>query len=287
VSALPQVLVNGLLAAGIYMLVASGVTLIFGVMKIINFAHGELVMLGGYVAFWAFSLFRVDPILCLLVSSLALALVGAVLYLTIVRPVISSRIHINQIMVTFGLSLLLQNIVLLIWNADTRKVSVSYATKGVAIGGIGIGVPAVVALVIAGFVMAGLFGWLRVSPAGRRLRAVAEDPVGARLVGISVNRTFLTAFVVAAALAGIAGDLLSFTNYVFPTVGVALSLKAYAIVILGGQGSVPGAVVGSFLLAMVESLTSYYVSFSLAPAVAFLVVIVVLALRPQGLYRNT
>ncbi len=286
-NALPQVLVNGLLAAGIYMLVASGVTLIFGVMKIINFAHGELVMLGGYVAFWAFSLFRVDPILCLLFSSLALGLVGAVLYLTVVRPVISSRIHINQIMVTFGLSLLLQNIVLLIWSADTRKVSVSYATQGVAIGGIGIGVPALVALVIAVLVMAGLFAWLRVSPAGRRLRAVAEDPVGARLVGISVDRTFLTAFVVAAALAGIAGDLLSFTNYVFPTVGIALSLKAYAIVILGGQGSVPGAVIGSFLLAMVESLTSYYVSFSLAPAVAFLVVIVVLALRPQGLYRNT
>jgi branched-chain amino acid transport system permease protein len=282
-----QGVINGMLASGTYMLVASGLTLIFGAMKIINFAHGELVMVGAYVSYWLFAIFHLDPLLSLPVSFVAVGLLGAIIQQTAIWPVLRSKSHLNQILATFALSLVLQNAALLLWTADTRKATPPYTTAGFQIGGLSFGVPQLLSFAVAIPLMLGLFIWLRRSTSGKMIRAVSQDPLGSELVGISVNRVYLIAFVLAAALAGAAGSLISFTQYVSPTVGLPLSLKAYAIVILGGQGSIVGAVIGSMILGVVESLTSLYLSSTAASAIAFVIVIAVLAIRPGGLYGSS
>jgi branched-chain amino acid transport system permease protein len=269
------------------MLVASGLTLIFGVMKIINFAHGELVMLGAYTAYWLFALFGLDPLLSIPLSFVAVGALGAIVYSGAIRPVIASGQHLNQILATFALSLILENAALLLWSADTRRATTPYSAAGFQIGSLSLGVPPLLAFVVAIPLMVGLYVWLRRSTTGKMLRAVSQSPLGSQLVGISVNRIYLIAFALAAALAGVAGSLVSFTQYVFPTVGLPLSLKAYAIVILGGQGSIVGAILGSVILAVIESLTSIYISATAASAVAFVILIAVLAIRPGGLYGSS
>ncbi len=280
-----QALINGVLLSGIYILASSGLTLIFGVMGLINFAQGELIMLGAYLAYWAFEVLGVNAIAAIPVGFAVLFAAGVLMERTIIRPVVGAS-HLNQVLLTFGLAIVLQNAATLLWSADTRRVSAWYSEDGISFGQFSVGVGRLIAFGTAIAVTVALYFWLARSASGRRLRAVAQDPVGARIVGISPERINALTFGVGSGLAGVAGVLVSFTLTVYPTVGLPLSLKAYAIVVLGGLGSVFGAVAGSIVLGVTESLVDIWASPSWSQGVAFGVLILMLIIRPTGLFGS-
>ena len=280
---LGQVVISGLLLGGIYALASVGLSLVFGVMRIINFAHGEFLMLGMYGAFWAFALWGVDPY----AASLGLVALGVLLGLAVGRLVVLptvGRPHVVQVFATVGLSLALQNLVLYLWTGNYRTIRTAYTGLTLALGPFRISVAQLLGFVIAVAVALALIGVLHRTMLGRAIRATAQDRLAATLVGIDVGRIYLWAFALATACVTIAGALLLPLYPAFPTVGHKYVLIAFVVVILGGMGSIKGALAGGLLLGVVESLSGYLLGAAMKELVYFVLVITVLALRPSGLF---
>ena len=278
-----QTLVSGILTGGLYALLGIGLTLIFGVMRVINFAHGELLMLGMYVTFWLFQLLGVDPYISLLICIPILFILGTVIQKVLVNPVLKAP-ELNQLLLTIGISLVLSNAAMLIWTADHRAVTTSYSEAVVRLRGISISVPLSISFAITVLITILLYLLLSRTDIGRAIRATAQDRYLARMIGINVNRICVFTFGIGAALAGAAGTLLAPIYYVFPTVGTPLVLKAFVVVVLGGMGSVVGAIFGALILGIAESFTAAYLAMDYKDAVGLIIFVLVLLLKPSGLF---
>ena len=282
---LAQVTANALSLAGLYALVAVGLTLVFGVMRILNFAHGEFVMLGSYLSFWLFTLWGVDPFVSFGLVMATLAVLGALVQTALIKRVLHAE-HLNQILLTFGVAVTLQNLALLLWTGDLRAIKVWYAATAVQLGPVSLSLGRTVGIGIAAVLTLLLYLLLFRTEYGRALRAVAQDPEAALVMGIPIQRVYVLAMAVGAAYAGAAGVVASVTMVTYPLIGFMFGLKAFCVVILGGLGSVFGAVVASLILAFVESFVGVFFAqgSSWAEAVSFVMLLLVLLLRPRGLF---
>ena len=280
--ALVQVIVNGLLLGAIYALVAIGLTLIWGVMNVVNFAHGEFLMLGMYIAFWAFTLFGVGPVSFSLLAALLLFLLGAGVYLTLIRRVLRGPV-LAQILSTFGLMLFLRYLAFWAFSPNYRTLPPTLLGGTVDIGGVFVSLPQLVAGVVAVVATVGMYLLITKTRVGQQLLAVAEDPEAAQLMGIRPHQMHALAWGLAAAGTGIAGALLATFYYTFPEVGLNFSLTAFVVVTLGGFGSIPGAMLAGLLIGLVESLSAFWIGPVYKELVVFVLFLAVLWLRPQGL----
>jgi branched-chain amino acid transport system permease protein len=264
-------------------MIAVGLTIIFGVMRIINLAHGDMVMLGMFGAFWAHTLWHVDPFVSGLVWVPLLFLGGMLVYRFLLKPIIPGG-ELNTLLYTAGLSLLIANFALFLWTGDYRTVNLPYALEPLRPFGIAVPVPIAVAFGLAALITAGLYYFLLRTDLGRAVRATSQSPEAAALMGIDVDRISMITFGLGTALAGAAGVLLVPSLYLYPTVGEILIVKSFVIVVLGGLGSVPGAIAGGLLLGLVESFGAVYVSVAYKDTIGFIIFLLVLLFRPQGLF---
>jgi len=280
---LAQGLVSGVLAAGLYALVSVGLALAIGVIGVINFAHGEFFMIGAFLAYQLYVSFGFDPLLSLIFVAPALFVIGAVIYQTTIRYVLKAP-ELNQMLLTFGLSIVLQNLALVIWGGDPRSISdVPYRSVGYQIGGVSIGLVPLGSFLISLVLVLALYAVLARSKVGRAMRAVAQNRIGASLVGLEVNRIYLVAFALSALLAGIGGVMIAVIQSPTPTVGFAFTLKAFAIVVLAGLGNIRGILWASLAVAVSESLVATLVpnGDALRNAVFFAIIFIVLVVRAR------
>ncbi len=278
-----QALVSGVLAAGLYALVSVGLALAIGVIGVVNFAHGEFFMLGAFLAYQGFVSFGFDPLLSIVFVAPALFVIGAILYLTTIRYVLKAP-ELNQMLLTFGIGIILQNLALLVWGGDPRTISnVPYRSIGYQVGGISIGLVPLGSFVISLALVLALYYMLARTRLGRAMRAVAQNRIGASLVGLEVHRVYLVAFALSALLAGIGGVMIAVIQSPTPTVGFAFTLKAFAIVVLAGLGNIRGILWASLAVALSESLVATLVpnGDALRNAVFFAIIFVVLVLRSR------
>lgn len=253
-----QTLVNGLLQSGIYALVASGLALAVGVVGIVNFAHGEYLMIGAFLAWAASSLLGIDPLLALPLVALAVFAVGALTYRVTIRHVLLAP-ELNQMLLTFGISILLQNLALMLMGGNTRTVTTPYQASSLSLGGLSVGGPKALAFGLAAVILAALYYVLYRTNLGRQMRAVAQNRRGAQLIGVNVDRVYLLAFAASCGLAAIAGTLVSVLLFASPTVGLVFALKAFAIIVMAGLGNLTGVLWASVILGVSEALVQTYV----------------------------
>ncbi len=266
----------------VYALVAVGLTLIFGVMDIVNFAHGEFLMLGMYASFWAWALWAWDPIGTLPLTALLLFALGALVYRLVIRRILAAPM-LSQIFATFGLMILLRGVAQFLWSADFRTVGRTVVSGTVALDGLRFGLPQVVAAAGA-VVTTGLVLWfLRRTRLGAALEATAADREAAALMGIDAHRMFALAWGIGAACAGVAGALLSTYFPVFPEVGANFILIAFVLVALGGFGSITGAFWAGIVVGVVEVLGGFLVGPAYKMVLVLALFLLVLWIRPQGL----
>jgi branched-chain amino acid transport system permease protein len=271
----------------LYGLAAVGLSLVFGVTKFLNVAHGELLMFGGYASFWLFTLLGVDPFASIPLSIIFLLLIGLLLYKVLFSRMVKlpeeDKIR-NTLLVGFGLGLILQNLALRMWTADDRGITTSYAGEAFTILGVRFPFVRVASLVIAFVFILALQVLLRRTYTGKAIRATVEDWEAATLMGINVHRVYLLSFVLGAALAGVAGTLVAVGYSVEPSMGMHWTLKGLIVMVLGGVGSIAGTLVGGLLLGVTESATSIFISSNYREAVGLVIFLLVLIFRPQGLF---
>lgn len=287
-----QSLVSGVLVGALYGLSALGLSLVFGVLKILNVAYGELLMFGGYAAFWAFQLLRIDPYVALLLVIPALALAGMLLHLGLFRFVVQfdeeHRIK-NSLLIGFGLTLILQTVAIQLFTADERSINTSYSTDALEFIGVRLPIVRFSGLIIGALVVIGLQLFLKNTYWGKAIRATAEDWRTASLTGIDIQKMYLVTFALGAALAGLAGMLVSIQYSVSPNIGLSWTLKALIVVVLAGLGSLPGTFVAGILLGLAESasaltLNALDIGGQYRELVGLVIFIIVLIIRPQGLF---
>jgi branched-chain amino acid transport system permease protein len=277
-----QSLISGLLVGGVYALIGIGLTIIFGVMRVINFAHGELLMVGMYVTFFAFALAGIDPFVSIVVVIPFMFLFGAAMQKVFINRVLNALPQ-NQILLTIGLGLIMSNTVMLLFTSDYRILTTSYSSASVSIGGISISQPLFISFLITAALTAALYWFLIKTDTGQAIRATAQDRDAAQLMGVNVRRMSVIATGIGAALAGTAGALVSPTYYIFPQVGSAFTLKAFVVVVLGGMGSVVGATIGGLIVGVSESLSAVYISSGLKELFVYILFLLVLLFKPAGL----
>jgi branched-chain amino acid transport system permease protein len=281
--AIPQLIVSTLLLAGVYALIAVGLTLIFGVMRVVNFAHGEFLMLGMYLAFGAFAFLRFDPYLTLVVSLPLCFAVGWASYRGVMGPIVHAS-HNVQVFTTVGLSIALQNLALVLFTADARFLRTEYYAVVVRIAGAAFNVAQVVAFAVAIALTAGLFAFMRWSYTGKVMRATAQDRHASALMGIDTDRVYAITWAVGIACVGAAGVLLAPIYPVYPTAGLQFVLIAYVAVVLGGLGDMAGAVIAALVVATVEVFGSYVIGTTWKEVLYLLLFITILIVRPAGLF---
>ncbi len=276
------VLLAGVLLGGIYSLVAIGLNLIFGVIRVVNFAQGEFVMLGMYATVVAYTGLHMDPYLALVLVFPLLFVFGMAVQRFVLQRLQNEPMM--QIFATFGLLMLLQNVVLAITGGTAISIRTAVSGLTISVGPLQVSVARLVALAAVSLVAVGLQWGLRHTMAGKAVRAVAQDRRAARLMGIDVERTYMLTFGLGAGLAGVAGALLTPIFTLSPQIGGNFILPAFAVVVLGGLGSVWGAYIGGFLIGITEALAGFYLDPALKQAVWFAIFILVLVVRPTGLF---
>jgi branched-chain amino acid transport system permease protein len=288
-SVLPQQLVLGLLLGGLYGLAAAGLSLVFGVLKVLNVAHGELIMLGGYGAFWLAALLGLDPFASLLLVIPATIVLGAVLYWGlfgwVVRYHEETRIK-NSLLIGFGLALALHALAVRLWTADERSITTAYAGAVVEVFGITIPLVRLASLGLALALIGGLHLLLARWRWGRAIRAAADDWEAALLAGIDVRRAYLLAFAIGTGLAGAAGVLVSVGYSISPSIGLEWTLKALIVIVLAGLGSMFGTLAGGLVLGVAEAVSATVFGGPYREVVGLVIFFVVLVARPQGLFAK-
>lgn len=275
-----QVVVSGLLAGGLYALVALGLSLVFGVMRVINVAHGTLLMLGAYVTYWMFALLGMNPFVSLVVSIPVLFAVGVVLQKLFVHRVVYAP-ELSSLLLTFGISIVIANVAMLAWSADYR--SVEFLTGSFVVGEIAFSKPRLISFLVA-LALTGLaFLFLQRTKTGKAIRATSQHRDVAQVCGINVRRIDLITFGLGAALAGAGGSLVSVMFAVYPEMGQVYVFKSFLVIVLGGAGNYPGAFFGGLILGLVEGLASLFLTAQLSEVIAYVLLVVVLLVRPQGL----
>nr|WP_217344006.1 branched-chain amino acid ABC transporter permease [Noviherbaspirillum sp. L7-7A]MBV0878105.1 branched-chain amino acid ABC transporter permease [Noviherbaspirillum sp. L7-7A] len=277
-----QTLASGLLIGLIYALIAIGLTLIFGVMDIVNFSHGEFLMLGMYCSFWLYAIYHLDPLYTLPLTAILLFGVGAIVYRVVIKKIIDAPM-LSQIFTTFGLMILFRGLAQFLWKPDFRTVGNSVVSGTVSLSGIQIGLPQLTAGVGAILVTLGIYLFLTKTRTGAALEATAADKEAARLMGIDSQRMFTLAWGVGAACAGVAGGLLSTFFPIFPEIGANFILTAFVVVNLGGFGSVVGALIAGILVGVIEVMGGFFLGPQYKMGIVLCLFLAVLMFRPQGL----
>ena len=278
-----QACMNGLLTGALYALIGMGLALIFGVMRIVNFAHGAFLMVGMYATYILFDHFKIDPYIGFLPAGLFLFAFGFLVYRALIQP-IRDRSDFMQILMTTGISLILVDTAQITFGADYHQTNLALVNRTLRFGPFGLNAAAVLSFVIASVFIIGLQQFVVRSRTGQALRAIAQNREVAPLMGINVTRIQGISFALGIAFAGIAGGLLLPALYLFPSVGEDYTLKAFVIVVLGGMGSIEGAAMGGLALGVAESLTSLYIGNQWALAVDFVLFLLMLSLKPSGLF---
>jgi branched-chain amino acid transport system permease protein len=284
-----QTLVFGVFVGSIYGIAAMGLALVFGVLKMLNIAHGELLMLGGYATFWAFRTFGIDPFVSLAISIPLLFVIGLVLdrtiYHRIVRLLGEEKIK-NSLLVSFGLTLVIQNLAIWLFTADERTVQASYAGTGLNLLGVNLPYTRLISLVIALIVALGLSYFLHRTYPGKAILGTAEDFEAAELAGINIHRVYMLTFALGASLASIAGTLVTVIYGISPSIGIIWTLKALIVIVLAGTGSILGAFPAGILLGVVEAVSGAFIGPTYREVIGLVIFVLVLILRPQGLFAR-
>jgi branched-chain amino acid transport system permease protein len=278
-----QVIISGLLAGSLYALVALGLGLIFGVMRVLNVAHGPILMLGAYTTFWLFHWLGLNPYLSLLVSMPALFLAGMLLERTLVGRVVNAP-ELSSLLLTFGVSIAIVNMAQLAFTSDLR--SVEFITSSFLLGPFAFSKSRVIAAGFAIVVTAAAFLFLGRTRLGKAIRAVSQSREVAQVCGVDVERIYMIAFGIACALAAAGGSLVAVMVAIQPEMGLAYTFKAFLVIVLGGAGSYPGALLGGLLLGLVEQLSSLFLTTQVNEAVAYVLLILILLVRPTGLLKG-
>lgn len=278
-----QLLVNGLLLGGAYAIISLGLTLIFGVVQVVNFAHGEFLMIGMYLIYLLASHFGIHPYVGIVPVAIILFALGALTQKLLIEPLLNAGEEI-QIFATVALSILFLNLALIIFGADVFSVQGQVGRGSVDMGPISVVSGQVITFVVAIVLAVLLHLFMHRTYLGRALRAVAQHRYAAALMGVNVKFVYVIAFGLGSAFVGVAAGLLSPQYPVFPTVGTYFVLTAFVIVVLGGMGNLYGAVAGSMIIGVVDTMAGYYIAPDLKEVVYFVIFLLILALRPSGLF---
>ena len=277
-----QSLISGILIGGVYALIGIGLTIIFGVMRVINFAHGDILMIGMYLTYFLFTVFHIDPFVSIVITIPLMFLFGAFLQKVFINRALNALPQ-NQILLTIGMGLVMSNTVMLAFTSDYKILTTTYSSSSVEILGISVSEPLVVSFAITVAITAALYWFLYKTDMGQAIRATAQDREAAQLMGINVKRMSIIAFGIGSALAGTAGALISPTYYIFPQVGSVFTLKAFVITVLGGMGSIVGATLGGVLIGVAESVGGVYIGSGWKDVIVFILFLLVLLFKPSGL----
>jgi branched-chain amino acid transport system permease protein len=282
-----QVLLFGLTIGAIYALVAVGLNLIFGVMNVLNVAHGDIAMLGAYLTYWFLVLFNVNPLISLLLIIAIFIPLGAAIYILLIRKIIHisssvEEIIFSSLIIFFGLSIFIESSALLAWKADFR--SIIYFEGMINLGGILLSEKTFIALLVA---LIGVFSFevfLTRTYIGKAIRAISQNRVAAILMGIPVDRINTLSFGIGISLAGVGGVLLALIYPIYPALGVTWTMRGLTVCILGGLGSFTGALTGAFVMGIVESFGSYFIGTAWRDVISYLMLLLVLVLKPSGMF---
>jgi branched-chain amino acid transport system permease protein len=280
---LVEPLVHGLTLGSLYAMVATGLALMFGVVRLINFAHGEFYMLGGYAFWYAYGELGLPYPVAALAATAAMGAFGLVYERSVIRTILSRTWHV-QLIATLATSITLTNLAILVFGTQPKEVPTTLSSAIMEVGGVRMAWQRLVVLVAAVVIFAGLEWFVTRAKLGKAMRAMSQNREACAVVGVDVQRVALATFGISAALAGAAAALVSPLFNIFPDVGSLLTLKAFAAVIVGGFGFVKGAIAAAFLIGLAESLAAGYVSYAYKDAIAFVVMVLVLLVRPQGLF---
>ncbi len=276
-------LINGISLGSVYAIIALGYTMVYGIAKMLNFAHGDVIMVGGYMAFCASNYLGWNAFLCVVFSMLVCTLLGIVIERLAYKPLRSAS-SLAVLITAIGVSYFLQNAALLIWTSNTKSFPDLFKLGTISLGGVQISGITLVTILTCIVIMIGLTLFINNTKVGKAMRAVSEDRGAAQLMGINVNATISMTFAIGSGLAAIAGVLLC-TSYptLMPTTGAMPGIKAFTAAVFGGIGSIPGAMLGGILLGIIEIFGKAYISTQLSDAIVFAVLIIVLIVKPTGL----
>jgi branched-chain amino acid transport system permease protein len=281
-----QVFVTGILTGGVYALVGIGLSLVFGVMRLVNFAHGDFVALGMYMSLLLFQHFHLDPFLSILILLPLIGALGYVAERVLIAPIVGAPSHMT-ILMTLGIGLVISNVVLLEFGAQPQSIYTWYSTRTFSPAGVTFSAPMAASFLITVAVILGLYWLLMRTEIGRAMRATAQNRDAAELQGVDTARARGLAFAIGVGLAAVAGTLLLPVLYVIPTVGGTFTLKAFVVTVLSGMGNVLGAIGGGLMLGITESLGAAYVSSAYRDAFGLVAFLIVLLVRPAGLFGKS
>ena len=279
-----QIVASGLLLGGIYALLSVGLNLIFGVIKIVNLAHGDFLMMGMYGTFFLYTLGGVNPYIATLIIFPAFVLIGVFIFRVMIKPLLgTAETEVNTIIATEGLGFVLQNLALMLWKSDFRAIDTNLTGKSYEFAGVLLSAGRTWAFVVCVVVALVLYYVLMKTKIGSHIRAVSQDTDAATLMGINVDKIYTLTFASGIGLVALAGVIITPTFYVYPTVGLYFNTMAFIIVVLGGLGSFTGALIGGLIIGLVESFAGVMASAELAQVFSLLIFLVILFVKPEGI----
>jgi branched-chain amino acid transport system permease protein len=278
-----SVILNGILIGGVYALLALGLVMIYGVMRIVNLGHGPLVALAGYITFSICSLLKVDPMILLPLNGVLFYGLGILVYKTLFKPVISKS-RIVTLILTMGLGYIIQSLILIVWGADYRSILTPYSSRSITVAGIPVSFMRTILFLLAFFIIVLMYIVLNRTKIGKAMLACSQNLEGAKIVGINVDKVFEFTNGISFAVVGIAGTMIAMIIVLYPTVGDLFTLKSFCINVLGGLGSVIGIPIGGIILGLAESISSIFLPVMWNNGVAFLILVLVLLVRPTGFF---
>lgn len=274
-----QACVNGLMIGGFYSLMGMGQNIIFGVMKIINFCHGEMLMVGMYLTYALYTYCGIDPYLAVPIVALIMMVLGGLIQHTLITPSLGTKSFTNLLFLTVGLGILFPNLAQVIFSSDYRTVTTDYSSKVLEFGPVTVALPKLVSFGVLIVISIALFFFLKYTSVGKKIRAVSQNPLGAQVVGIDSKLIYVITYGLGAALAGVSGALLTQFYVINPTAGSNFGFRALIVVVVGGLGSIPGAFFAGIFLGLLETLISLFIGPSLKTLVVFVTFIVILVVR--------
>ncbi len=277
-----QSIITGLLLGGIYAAYSAGFSLIFGVMGVVNIAHGELVMLGAFTSYWLYTLAHIDPFLSIPFSAVTLFIIGYGIQRLVINRVVDAP-PIMSYICTFGIHLIIANLALRLWTADYRSITTPYCGNHLECAGLVFPYARLATFGMALLMVGGLYLFLNRTDIGRAIRATAQDREMARLMGVRANHVYAITFGVGAAITGVAGSLISTYFVIYPQMGLSYTVTAFCVVVLGGMGYIPGALLGGLILGVLESLTATFWNAGMSSTLTFFVLFLMLIFRPAGI----
>lgn len=277
-----QILISGILLGGLYAVIGLGFSLISGVMKILNFSHGALIMLGAYAAYWIFTLFHIDPFLSIPLVMILLFAFGFIVQKFVINYIVRAPIYMTLIL-TFGLDMVIVNGALLAWTGNIRSVVTTYSGSNITLGDANIPIARLMVFVVAVVITCLLYVFMTKTKMGRAINATRMDIDAAKLAGVDISLVYAFTFGLGAAMAGAAGALVTLLSPISPNLGLLFSAKAFAICILGGFGNMAGPLVGGLLMGLLETAGVFVLGAGYQDAIPFALLVLVLIVRPLGI----